>query len=214
MRYLKFVLLIFVGVLSIGTHSLIEVEASEVKEDSLLLNNLDPSVTISEPMSAEELISEYMANEEVEYDVAKKALFPNGKNELLKKNKDNNSIENNEIVPFVNRHRTIEKSVSPYGKAYFYCATSESPPNFRGIVKVLNAGYNTGSKIYSGTLFYNLVNGNRIDFILNGHLYNKGTFGTSGGGSIGIGQSATLSFNVSYSSSYFKPVYVNSRVRF
>lgn len=214
MRYIKFILFSFLGILFIGAHATIGVEASEVKSDTISLDRLDPSVTISEPMSAEELISEYMENEEVDYGTARKALFPNNEDKLFEKNKNSNIATSHEIVPFVNRYRTLEKSVSPHGKVYFYCATSESPPSFRGIIQVLNAGYNTGTKVYSGTLYYNLVHGNRIDFILNGHLYNSGTFGTSGGGSIKIGQSATLSFNVSYSTSYYAPVYVNSRVTF
>lgn len=214
MRYIKVILLSFVGILFIGAHATIGVEASEINSDVISLDRIDPSVTISEPMSAEELISEYMENEEVDYGTARKALFPNNEDKLFKKSNDSNAATNHEIVPFINRYRTLEKNVSPHGKVYFYCATSESPPNFRGIVQVLNSGYNTGTKIYSGTLYYNLVSGNRIDFILNGHLYNSGTFGTSGGGSIGIGQSATLNFNVSYSTNYYAPVYVNSRVNF
>jgi hypothetical protein len=200
--------------LFIGAHTIIGVEASEINNEVISLDSLDPSITISNPMSAEELISEYMKNEKVDYITARTALFPNNEDKSFEKKMSNNIETPQEVVPFANRYRTLEKNITQHGNVYFYCATSESPPSFRGIVQVLNAGYNTGTKIYSGTLYYNLVNANRIDFILNGHLYNSGTFGTSGGGSIGIGQSATLNFSVSYSTSYYSAVYVNSRVNF
>lgn len=214
MKYIKFLIISVIGIFFIIPYNIAEAKAAETEGNIELFNNADSSVIISDPMTAEELITEYMENENVDYDVARVALFPNNEDKLFEGRTVLSQKKYSGITPFVNRYRTLSKNVSPHGSVYFYCATSEAPPSFRGIVQVLNAGYNTGSKVYSGTLYYNLVNANRIDFILNGHLYNVGTLGMSGGGSIGIGQSATLNFNLSYSSNYFNPVHVNSRVTF
>jgi len=195
MKKLKWIISVLFSLILIANLTTIQPEASETNnDDSINLSNTNYS-KISELMSAQELINEYVKNEGTAYERASETLFPN---------------DEREVRPHVDQYRIFSKDVGPHGSVYFYTRTSEAPPNFSGIVEVLGAGYNTGNEIYGGTLFYNLVNSNRIDFILNGHLYNSGTLSISQGESIDIGQSATLHFDVLYGNSYQSGVHVNS----
>lgn len=172
------------------------------KAESINITSSDPSVIISEPMTGEELAWEFSKNENVSYEEAIKILFPEYEN------KSSYSISSNFSITG-NNYRTLEKTVSSTaGRVFFYCNTSESGL-YHGIVKVLHAGYYSGAKKFDGSFFYHLVNANRIDFILNGHLYNTGTTTVSGGGSIGIGQSANASVNISYATDYYAPLYTS-----
>lgn len=108
-------------------------------------------------------------------------------------------------------------------KLNFYCETSEGD-YFHGIVKILDVSinrsytnYRTGTTItkqFSGSLYTNLEDANRIYYILNGDFYNNGTTSAGGGVEIGIGSSAKISFSVSYASNYYSYCYEDGRVRF
>ena len=164
----------------------------------------DSSIILSEPMTAEQIAKEYANNQNVSYEQAKEALFPQSSISAY-----------TEISPYAINYRTLQKSLPDNaGFVYFYCQTDESSTSFRAINKILNAGYSSGSKIYSGTLYYHLPDPNRINYILNGHLYNTGITTVSGGGSIGLGSSATANINISSTSSYYKPLYNNSYLTF
>lgn len=196
-------LLSLITVLGFLVYNEISVQAEEVVESINLQGNHTETV-ISEPMSAEEIISFYMENENVSFVEAKQALFPSDEYSITPYNYN--------IVPYAIQYRYFSQRVSPTGSVYFYCETDEAKPSFRAIRKIMNGGYNSGNKIYEGTLYYNLANSNRIDFILNGHLYHSGTLGISGGGSVSIGGAATLSFNLSHKGNYYKPVHVFSNI--
>ncbi|NRD77370.1 hypothetical protein HPT25_07635 [Bacillus sp. BRMEA1] len=93
----------------------------------------------------------------------------------------------------------------------FYCQTDEGG-YFRGIVKILNISmnrsYNNTSKQFSGTVYANLEDPNRIYWEVNGDFLNNGTTTISGGGAvnIGVGYSASVNFGVSYQSNEYKYV--------
>lgn len=174
-------------------------EVIETEPINIELN--DPTVEISEPMTASELIVDFANTNEITEQEAQKILFPTMNFNLYS------------TIATYRNYRTIKKYVKPQGFVFFYCHTTEGE-YFRAIKKILTAGYNSGSKIYSGTLFCHLADANRIDFVLNGHLYHHGSATTSGGISIGVGQSVTINLGGSYTSGYYKPVYVNASAYF
>lgn len=176
------------------------VEASSID----ITSAKDSSVVISESKTADELIKDYASNQNVTYEQAKDSLFP-----------QSSLSTENRISPYAINYRTLKKTLPKNaGFVYFYCQTDESTGSFRGINKIMNAGYSSGSKIYSGTFYYHLRDAGRINFILNGHLYNSGSTTVTGGGSVGIGASANAHISISTTSSYNSPLYTSSYLTF
>lgn len=104
---------------------------------------------------------------------------------------------------------TVTSSYKP--TLEFRCQTSEGGGSFRGIVKILNVGmnrsYNGISKTFDGTVYTQLVDANRIYWIVNGDFYNNGTVSVNGSVSIGIGGYATINFGLSYNTSHYAYCY-------
>ena len=92
------------------------------------------------------------------------------------------------------------------GHVYFYCEVSKSGW-FRGIKRIVYAGYHSGSLIFQGNFHYALPDANRIHFTLNGHLYRNTTTTVSVGGGIGIGQTGSFNVGVANTSNYYSPLY-------
>lgn len=178
---------------------------ASVEAASIDLNSTGNSeVVISEPMSAEELIQSYVNNHGVTYKEAKEALFPF--QELNNRGG---------ISPYATYYRTLTGNLPDNsGFVYFYCQTDEAAASFRGINKVLNAGYSSGRYIYGGTFYYHLADPNKINYILNGHLYKTGSTTVTGAGGLNMGQYANANISISTTSNYLKPLYVNNSVRF
>lgn len=84
------------------------------------------------------------------------------------------------------------------------------------IYRVMDASliknYNDISKVFDGKIYYNLETKTRIYFYVNGDFYNYGTISVTGGGSIGLGQSASVFFNVSGSSNHYKYFYTDDYI--
>jgi hypothetical protein len=99
----------------------------------------------------------------------------------------------------------------------FYCETTESG-GFRAIKKVLQVNMirSSGgvSKQFSGTVYVNLEDPNRIFYTVNGDFFNNGTTTVNSEVSIGVGKSANVKFGVSYASNHYKYTYVEKRVTF
>lgn len=115
---------------------------------------------------------------------------------------------------------TVTSSYKP--SVYFYLqfewdSAHVSSPTPCRISKVeyadLNRVYGTTTKQFAGTLKYNLETGNSLYWDLNGDFYNNGTTTLSGGVSIGIGGSSTISFNASVTSGYYSGVCEQSKYR-
>lgn len=172
-----------------------------VEASSIDIGDLeDPTVEISDVMTSEEIIEEYMINQDVSYEQAEEALFSQSSFSTY-----------SDISLYAINYRTLKKTLtSNAGFVYFYCQTDESSGSFHGIKKIMNAGYASGAKIYSGSFFYHLPDANKINFILNGHLYNTGTTTVSGGGSAGIGKTVNAHVNISKTTDYYKALYVNT----
>lgn len=124
-------------------------------------------------------------------------------------------------------YRTFTKRLQVVRGVYeptinFYCETSEGGGHM-GILSVLNTNLNriytdssnlTVTKQFAGTIFVNLEDANTIYYTIDGDFYNIGKTTVSGGGSIGVGEYANLSFSVSYESEHYKTYYVADRVKF
>ena len=99
----------------------------------------------------------------------------------------------------------------------FYCETIESGW-FRAIKKILRVdmirGYKGLSKQFSGSVYVNLEDPNKIFYIVNGDFYNNGSTTYEGGVSIGVGKYALVSFKSSSASSHYQYRYVESRLSF
>ena len=110
---------------------------------------------------------------------------------------------------------TVTNSYKP--SISFYCETSEYG-TYHGIIRVLrteiNRNYNGMSKQFSGSLYVNLEQADRIFYIINGDFFNNGSSTLSGGLNIGIGESASVNLGGSYVSNHYKYVYHEGRVHF
>lgn len=100
----------------------------------------------------------------------------------------------------------------------FYCQTSEWSGSFRAIDKILNIGMNrysnNRSKQFSGSVYANLEDPNRIYWIVNGDFYDNGTTSVNGGVNIGVGEKSSVDFSVSYSSNHYAYAYKTGYARF
>jgi hypothetical protein len=158
-------------------------------------------------------ISKVLTYDEIVDQIAKdNAISKDEATTLVKSNFSKNSV----VLAETATYRTLSETV-PIWSNYqptirFYCETSEdSDGDFHGILRILNVSlnrvYNRIAKQYSGTLYTNLEDANRIYWVLDGDFYDYGTTTVSAGGSIGIGGVATLNFSVSYASNYFGTAY-------
>lgn len=188
----------------IGFHG-VDVLADEGTTDNEIRGSVDifsNETNVSDVMNVNEIVSDLSTREGISLEEAKEILFPGGNISLL-----NDSTK-------AATYRTITSNLpNSVGSVFYYCETSESGL-FHAIQKVLHAGYNSGNKIYSGLFFYNLADPNRIDYILNGHLYNTGSTTISGGGEISVGESETISVGISNTSDYYAPLYVSDSTNF
>ena len=83
------------------------------------------------------------------------------------------------------------------------------------ILKVdMNRQYNSKSKTFAGNIYYNLETNTKIYYSINGDFYNNGTINTTGGGSVGIGESVKLYFSLTGASSHFKYFYEEDYVHY
>ena len=103
---------------------------------------------------------------------------------------------------------TVTSAYHCYPYFYVKWKFSDGSPSPLAMVEVKNANinreYNGISKQFSGSLYYNLENGRRLYWDLNGDFYNNGTTTVTGGGKVEISESVTMNFSVSTSSSHYK----------
>lgn len=166
----------------------------------------DALVTASDVMRYEELVSYYMNEKGVSEDVAKVALAEKGivANPMTKAAR---------AIRYQVFSRTVTVTSLYKPRIDFYCEVSHSGNGgaFWSVKKIYNVELVTKpgniSKTFKGTLKYWLRDGRSIEYVINGKFYNNGTTTISGGGNIGIGESAQMNFTVSITSSYFADCY-------
>lgn len=187
--FLSFLVLVF----GIGT---------TVKADETTVKNFDV-VTVTK----DEILANYVSNTGVSFAEAERTLFPNKSTSQAR-----NAQLNEETSYVVLRGATYQDDTlisyipNNAGHVYFYCEVSKSGW-FRGIKRIVYAGYYSGNLIFQGNFQYALPDANRIHFTLNGHLYRNTSTTTSIGAGIGIGQVGSFNVGVADTSSYHSPLY-------
>lgn len=132
---------------------------------------------------------------------------------------EQNPQSRSEVSPYAATYRTISQGItvtSTYKpQIKYYCQTSEGGGSFRGILKIMDVSinriYGGVSKQFSGKVYTNLENANRIFWRMDGDFFNNGTMSYNGGVEIKVGQSVTVSFGLSGSSNHYKAVYQEGR---
>lgn len=92
------------------------------------------------------------------------------------------------------------------GQVYFYCQVSTGG-SFRGIHRIIYAGYNSGNLVFNGQFQYHLSDPNRIHYTLSGGLYSNVAYTVTGGGSIGIGEYGSANISISGTSNFVRGLY-------
>lgn len=92
-----------------------------------------------------------------------------------------------------------------------YYSSSGSPDHIDSIEDPYIRTSDGASCEFAGSIFYRLESGNSFYYGVNGDVYKTATTTTSGGGTINIGKSATINFNVTYSNDFLKNVDFDGR---
>lgn len=109
----------------------------------------------------------------------------------------------------------VSPDYKPTLKFYIQVDSSHGAYYIYKILKVdMNRQYNSKSKNFTGTIYYNLETNTKIYYSINGDFYNNGTISTTGGGSVGIGESGELYFSLTGASSHFKYFYEEDYVHY
>lgn len=109
----------------------------------------------------------------------------------------------------------VNPDYKPTLKFYIQVDSSHGTYYIYKILKVdMNKQYNSKSKNFTGNIYYNLETNTKIYYSINGDFYNKGTISTTGGGSVGIGESGELYFSLTGASSHFKYFYEEDYVHY
>ncbi|WP_427337682.1 hypothetical protein [Caloranaerobacter sp. DY30410] len=172
----------------------------------------DEQTVVSKVLTFEELVERIAKDNNISKLEATNEIIRNyAKNKIGINSLSTNNLKalmSNKTYRVISSRFTVTSVYKP--SLVFYCETSEGG-SFWGIVKILYVGmnreYNGIVKQFNGTVYSNLENAGRIFWIVNGDFYDKGTTTFSGGVDIGIGESATVKFNLSYSSNYYAYCY-------
>lgn len=184
---LKFILM-FVMVLGIGFMS------SKIWADELVISD-----KTAEIVSKNDIIQSYSNNAGIDLAQAEKELF------------STKSRTRREAVSYIRLSSSAQYSTlnatPPYnaGTVYFYCEVSVSG-NFRGIKRIVYAGYNSGKYAFKGNFQYHLEDPNKIHYTLSGSLHSHTTSSGTLGTSIGVGQSASINISLTSSSTFIRSI--------
>ena len=109
----------------------------------------------------------------------------------------------------------VSPDYKPTLKFYIQVDSSHGAYYIYKILKVdMNRQHNSKSKNFTGNIYYNLETNTKIYYSINGDFYNNGTISTTGGGSVGIGESGELYFSLTGASSHFKYFYEEDYVHY
>ena len=151
----------------------------------------DTNTIVSGTMTAQQLVNQYATDYDITLEQASDLLGIN----LYERSSQTYRTISTQI--------TVTNSYKP--SISFYCETSEYG-TYHGIIRILrtemNRNYNGMSKQFSGSLYVNLEQADRIFYIINGDFFDNGTTTLSGGLNIGIVDN------------HYKYVYHEGRVHF
>lgn len=210
------ILIIVIGLFS--TTSFAESNENNLVLGEIDLENLQDKLDVSNDydmkihFTFDELIDEMAKNADITRDEALKRVYP-------KMNKSSRG----EIEPLsryrmyvtFTRYFKVNNNYSP--SVSFYCevrAVNGRPANF---IKVLDVSMNRRSKglvkNFDGSIFINLEDSLTLFYRINGNFYNTGTTTVGIGGTVGVGDSASIKFNASHTSNFYDYHYSTSRIR-
>lgn len=166
------------------------------------INNLSTDTVISDVMTYDEIVKQLAIDKNISIAEAQKII---GSPITTIMSKDGYPIK-----IMANTYRTITNQftvTSEYKPSMrFYCRTSEGG-SFHGIIEILNVdmsrSYQGRSYAFGGSVYTNLENANTIYYSIDGDFYEHGTTTVSGGVKIGIGDSATINFELSNASNWY-----------
>ncbi|EPM8160299.1 hypothetical protein ABQD66_05060 [Enterococcus hirae] len=99
----------------------------------------------------------------------------------------------------------------------FYCETSESG-HFRAIKRIVAINLvredQEVAKAFSGTVYVNLEEANRIYYIVNGDFFNQGTTSWQIGSTSGVDSALDLRFTTKDAGSHYQYSYSEHRITF
>ncbi len=169
-----------------------------------------PEVSISEPMTYEEMISTYSKNNNISIIEAYTELTK-GRSKIAVASARSSSYRVLKVGLYVN---------SGYKPAIHYYVTTSESGGYWGITSIYSVQlyriYNGTSKIFQGNLESWLRSPYQIEYIINGDFYNQATSTSSYtiNGSWGINVKISLSITETNSSSYYAPIYQSRTVSF
>lgn len=191
----------------------------ETSINSDIININDPKTIVSKVLTYDEIVEQISKNNNITKDEASKQVIDNFKSNAIESAlKSDPTTEQSIVTPFSATYRTIcipfEVNSTYWPSLEFYCQTDEGG-YFMAIEKILyvdmNRSYGVLSKGFQGAFYYNLEDAQTIYWRVNGDFFNNNVVTTSGGGSVGIKQAATLNFTVSSTSSHFAYVCKDGR---
>lgn len=183
----------------------IKTSAQEVEEEETISFD-DEGVTVSEPMTFDEMVAEISKNNGVSEEQVREQLKPN--------------ITQSGAELRATRYRTLSKQLNVTASykpsIVFYVETSEGG-GMAGIVAVhnvsMNRVYNGVSKGFAGNVYTKLENANRIYYDISGDFFNNSSSTVGFDVNIPIGGGATVGFSASNTSSHYAGFYTNDRLR-
>ena len=206
------------------------VHGSSLSSGVLDINNPDQNTVISDVLTFDEIVEEIsdeqgISEKEAASHVLDATTSP-APNKSLKSFRNLSGVAaSSQAVTAAKTFRTITTSFkvkSNYIPALkFYCQTTEGG-SFRAIKKIMNVGMNRFhlgkedglSKGFSGNVFTNLEDPNRIYWIINGDFYNNNSVTTEGAVDLGLHQTASINFSVASTTSHFAYTYLTGYTYF
>jgi len=203
----KFLGLMFISILiSCFNPFVSNVSAAESKLNTINLLESNDELIFSEPMTYDEVVQELATNNKISISEAKSIMGKENVNKLSSESKNSTIASTNYRT--ISRYLDISSNYKP--KLMFYCQTSESG-SFWGIVSIyhteLYREYNYNVKTFTGNLWYQLNSAYQIRYIINGDFYNTGSTTVGADAEIKIGESCSINFQASVSSSYYMYIF-------
>ncbi|WP_449455321.1 hypothetical protein [Streptococcus suis] len=199
------VLLSSVALVGIATpvHQVLANEV-EVESQEVSINNFEVI-----EVSKEHIITEYARLNNISFEGATTVLFPR-KRMTRSVEEETSYVMFRAAAQYTTRTQNLPNGA---GQVYFYCQVSTSG-GFRGIQRIIYAGYNAGNLAFAGNFYYHLADPNRIDYTLDGGLYSHTTTTISNNVGAEIGGAVNASMSVSSTTSFVKGLYYHGSVRY
>ncbi|HFU3799417.1 TPA: hypothetical protein ACGO0I_000427 [Streptococcus suis] len=158
-------------------------------------------------VSKEHIITEYATENNISIEEATMILFP--RKRMARSVEDETSyVIFRAAAQYTTRTQNLPNGA---GQVYFYCQVSTSG-GFRGIHRIIYAGYNAGNLVFNGNFQYHLADPNRIHYTLSGGLYSNTTYTVTGNVGAGVGGVVNANVSVSSTSSFVKSLYYHGDV--